>query len=737
MESQVHQPESGHCSENVEKTLPVKRYKPRVNMTHSKQLSRYDLEQIVNASMNAIRIINKDFTIHYINQSFADMSGITTTEAIGQKCWEVFPSPFCHTPECRLARILNGETMIQAEIERYKKDGTRIPCIVNAIPFYSDNKDILGVIETFTDITEKKQLKQQAEESEERYRALIELGSEAGEAIVMLQDIDGQEGIQTFVSDQWLKITGYSKEEMLSMSFFDLVSPKDRAASLERHRKKMSGKAVPGLYEMDIIRKDGRLVPIELTGGSTPYGGKRANVLYIRDITQRKLIEDRLRNEKEKYQSIFDNIPLAVCEVDYSGSKHFLDELIASGITDFDKYFDEHPNDIIEFEKRQKVLSSNKACSTLYEKDGPWEADSKNDISALELSRGNVKNQIKIILEHKKTALLEILGGQRQRSHEGTIVTAKGNVKNIKFWHSVALGHEQDLSRVFITIVDITDRVKAENELNKYKENLEEIITQRTMDLKQSLGREQELCKKLELKSKQQIDFIRRLVHDLKTPLFPMLSVSQMLMEQAQDENSKQMALNINRGAKKLSSSISDLIDVMRGEIGVLQLECAKTDITKLITEAVEFFAYEAQRKNQVLLLDNSKELPIIWADPERLTQVVMNLLENALRYTPSGGSISVQAQVKTGNVIVDIVDSGPGIKEADIPFIFEPYYSTTKRSTPSGLGLGLPLAKTLIELHNGNIWVKNRLNGGADVGFSIPMRPAPKKTSKNRAKIS
>lgn len=737
MGSQVHQPESGHCSENIEKTLPVKRYKPRVNMTHSKQLSRYDLEQIVNASMNAIRIINKDFTIHYINQSFADMSGITTIEAIGQKCWEVFPSPFCHTPECRLARILSGETMIQTEIERYKKDGTCIPCIVNAIPFYSDDKDILGVIETFTDITEKKQLKQQAEESEERYRALIELGTEAGEAIVMLQDIPGREGIQTFVSDQWSKITGYSKEELLGMSFFDLVSPKDRAASLERHRLKMAGKAVPGLYEMDIIHKDGRLVPIELTGGSTPYDGKPANVLYIRDITQRKLIEDKLRDEKEKYQSIFDNIPLAVCEVDYSGSKHFLDELIAKGVTDFDKYFDEHPDDIIEFERRQKVLSSNKAFGTLYEKDGSWRTDSKNDISAIELSEGNVQNQIKIILEHKKTALLKIIGGQRQRSHEGTIVTAKGNVKNIRFWHSVALGHEQDLSRVFITVVDITDRVKAENELNKYKENLEEIITQRTTDLKQSLGREQELCKKLELKGQQQINFIRRLVHDLKTPLFPMLSVSQMLMEQAQDENSKQMALNINRGAKKLSGSISDLIDVMRGEIGVLQLECTKTDIAKLITGAVEFFAYEAQRKNQVLLLDIRKELPTIWVDPERLMQVVMNLLENALRYTPSGGNISVQAQVKTGNVIVDVVDSGPGIKEADIPFIFEPYYSTARRSTPSGLGLGLPLAKMLIELHNGNMWVKNRPNGGTDVGFSIPIRPAPKKTSKSRVKIS
>ncbi len=145
---------------------------------------------------------------------------------------------------------------MKVEIDRTKRDGTIMPCIVNAVPLYSDTGAVIGIIETFTDITEKRQLQSQVTESEERYRALIELGTETGESIVMLQDINGKEGIQTYFNNEWTRITGYAQEELLDTSFFKLVHPSDRQASLYRHRQKMSGKAISGLYEIKLIRKD-------------------------------------------------------------------------------------------------------------------------------------------------------------------------------------------------------------------------------------------------------------------------------------------------------------------------------------------------------------------------------------------------------------------------------------------------------------------------------------------------
>ena len=150
------------------------------------------------------------------------------------------------------------------------------------------------------EITERKQAEEALRESEGRYRALLELGGEVGEAVVMLQDTEQGNGIQTFVSNEWPRITGYSRKELLGMPFFDLVCPKDREASLERHQRKMRGEDMPGLFEMVIIRKNGAEVPIELTSAYTMYKGEHANVAYIRGITERKRMERELQEKNEQ-----------------------------------------------------------------------------------------------------------------------------------------------------------------------------------------------------------------------------------------------------------------------------------------------------------------------------------------------------------------------------------------------------------------------------------------------------
>jgi len=149
--------------------------------------------------------------------------------------------------------------------------------------------------------SERKQAEEALKESEERYRALLNLGGRVGEAIVMLQDTEQGDAIQTFVTNEWPHIIGYSRKELLGMSFFDLLHPKHRQAFLKRHKRKMSGEIVPGLFEMSVITKDGTEVPVEVTSAYTTYKGQRANVAFIRDITERKQTEER---EKELQQQL-------------------------------------------------------------------------------------------------------------------------------------------------------------------------------------------------------------------------------------------------------------------------------------------------------------------------------------------------------------------------------------------------------------------------------------------------
>lgn len=158
------------------------------------------------------------------------------------------------------------------------------------------------------EFVEHKHTMDQLLQSEERYRSLIDLGAEIGEAVIMLEDTARGEGIQVFISDQWSRITGYPKEELLGKPFFDLLHPECRQASIERHRKKVRGEAAPGLFEMTVIKKNGIEVPIELTSALTFYQGHPVNVAYIRDITENKKDKQRLKQAAEEWNKTFDSI---------------------------------------------------------------------------------------------------------------------------------------------------------------------------------------------------------------------------------------------------------------------------------------------------------------------------------------------------------------------------------------------------------------------------------------------
>ncbi|MFH1855833.1 MAG: diguanylate cyclase [Candidatus Omnitrophota bacterium] len=133
------------------------------NLKKNIEFAYTELSQIFNTAADGMRVINRDFIITRVNETFSGLAGVSKEEAIGKKCFEVFVGSICHTPDCPLTRILCGSKKIECDVEKQRRDGIRIPCIVTATPFRGENGELLGIVEDFKDIRERNKVKQELE----------------------------------------------------------------------------------------------------------------------------------------------------------------------------------------------------------------------------------------------------------------------------------------------------------------------------------------------------------------------------------------------------------------------------------------------------------------------------------------------------------------------------------------------------------------------------------------------
>lgn len=298
---------------------------------------------------------------------------------------------------------------------------------------------------------------------------------------------------------------------------------------------------------------------------------------------------------------------------------------------------------------------------------------------------------------------IKMLKGERNSPYKYRIVTRSGDIR----WmlEGVASIQYQGKRAVLGHSMDITERERSQ-------EKLEELYEQ-----------ERKLRKELEAEVQRRIEFTRALVHELKTPLTPILSSSELLVSELHEEPWVSVARNIQRGAANLSNRIDELLDLARGEIGILKVKPKAIDALPLLQGIADDMAAVIAGNGQSLVVDLAPSLPPVWADEERLRQVVLNLMINASKFTPEKGKITLKARAKESHLVVEVQDTGPGISEEEQKRLFRPYYrQVTDRERLSGLGLGLALCKYLVELHNGKIWVESHVGKGSTFGFTIPL---------------
>jgi signal transduction histidine kinase len=222
--------------------------------------------------------------------------------------------------------------------------------------------------------------------------------------------------------------------------------------------------------------------------------------------------------------------------------------------------------------------------------------------------------------------------------------------------------------------------------------------------------------------SRMKSDFLTTVSHELRTPLTSIMMGAEMLLEDEENEDPdsprSKLVRSIVKGASRLSSLVSDLVDVSRDDEFQPRLELDEAPLADLLAGAVSVVQPLLSAKHQTLDTQMEDYDAPILVDRLRFEQVLINLLSNAQRYSPPGGHIIVEARpIANNETLICVADCGPGVAVEDMENIFEPFY----RGDRSGLGLGLAIAKSIVELHHGRIWVEQRLEGGSRFCVAIP----------------
>ncbi|MEP1029830.1 MAG: ATP-binding protein, partial [Alphaproteobacteria bacterium] len=290
------------------------------------------------------------------------------------------------------------------------------------------------------------------------------------------------------------------------------------------------------------------------------------------------------------------------------------------------------------------------------------------------------------------------------------------------------------------------ERERIVDDVRQLKNELEQRVADRTLELTMEIN-ERDRAEKELLRSKAEVEYANRakteflahMSHELRTPLNAILGFAEVVRDTdpalAKPEQTRQYVQYIYDSGSHLLTLINDLLDISRIEVGAMALEVQTVDLREAVDSCVTIVSERASKTGLKLVSELPDAPGTIEADPTRLRQILLNLMINAVKFTPKGGTVSLQLRrMSDGAAEFVISDTGIGIAPEDMSRIMEPFSQARHShvSKSEGTGLGLPLAKAFAELHGGSLRVESRLGKGTSVRVIIPAEPPPQEDVAN-----
>ena len=500
-------------------------------------------------------------------------------------------------------------------------------------------------------------------ESEEKMRLTIE---SLVEGII----VTSIEGIVLSANKAAARIHGYnSAKNILGENALRYVEHHDRRRLLDSLKKALKGETFKA-SEYTFIKKDGCRFAGEcsISVYKNSSGKIEGFVICVRDISERKRKEILLQTSERRYRLIAENTNDFITIITRNGTFTYL--------SPSHRLLGYHPDELKGTPALDMVHPDDKAVLI--------EVFTRlNKISDEEIQRMKTSNYS----QHLEYRVKDKEGHWHDFEITGNFIESPDNVG----FNMLLVGH------------DVTARKQAENQLV------------------QLFNSEKETREALEQEIKKRGDFFRALVHELKTPLTPIVASSETLKDLADNNISRSLAQNVYKGAIRLNRRVDELLDISKSELGLLKVDYEPVDLARLIEDTAGYIQSQLDLKQQTLTLELPDDLPLVMGDETRLRQVLINLLDNAMKFAPEKGLISISCFQDENNLVTEVNDNGPGIDESDQERLFQPYNRIeSDRQHFSGLGLGLALCKQLIDLHGGKIWIESQKGRGSTFRFSL-----------------
>ncbi len=615
------------------------------------------LSLVASANKNGVVFTSPDGPIFWCNEGFCKLTGFSPEEVIGKTPIDLLRGELTDKKNLQVMvdLFLGGENF-DVELICYKKDKSHFWGRATGQSVFSEEGKVLQYFAVVEDITKEKESQEKIAEFEYRFRkALEKIGDNVWEHDVVTG--------KTYFSNSSNLLLGYTLNDSVDNAtlWWQQIHPDDKGLLIDNIAKYKRGRIEHHNLEYRVIAKDGSVKWVLDKGVAIEKdaSGKPLKVVGTHtDITERKLSEQALQMNEEKYRGIIANMNLGLLEVDNIEAIQYANQCFC---------------DMSGYDLDEIV---GKKASVLF-------------------ARGENQEMVETKNELRKKGLSDV--------YEIAVKNKRGE---LRWWLISGAPRYNDVGELVGSIgihLDITDQKNLELELYDARESAEQ-------------------------SAKAKETFLANMSHEIRTPMNAILGMGRQLSKTEMNDQQYFFLDTINKAAEHLLIVINDILDISKIEAGKLNLEHIGFKADEVIKHCLQVMSHRAEEKGLRLISEKAEgECPVFLGDPHRLTQVLFNLISNAVKFTEKGNvtiSCKLLPPVKnTQTLSVSVKDTGIGMDEVFLDNLFQKFTQEDKTTARKygGTGLGMSISKQLVELMDGEIEVKSKKGNGTTVTFIIP----------------